>query len=182
MANVIQFGADSIDYDIKDATARSNIATIQSDITTINGDIDAVEGDVSALGTRVTTAEGNITTLQGTATNLQGQIDALQATSSNNFLKLPDGTMIQWSYISENSFTLDNGFLSATVNMSYAFINTSYTVMLTTARNGIAYLTSPVYESNKNGNQTRTTTSFAITAKGTSKSITVYWLAIGRWK
>lgn len=100
--------------------------------------------------------------------------------SGNGYCKLPDGTLIQWGQ--HSSFTLSNGVLSGTVSMSYSFVDTSFVVMITPQRNGIAYITTPVYEADANGNVTRTVDSFEIAAKGTNTNITISWLAIGRWK
>ena len=180
MADVSKISANSVEYTIKDATARSSISSIQSDINTINGDITAIEGDVSTLQGQMATAQGNISTLQNTATGLQNQINLLQTESANGYCKLPDGTMIQWGQAS--SFTLSNGILSATISMAQNFVGLNYSVMLTPQRNGIAYVTTPFYEANANGNVERTVNSFAIAAKGTNTNITVNWFAIGRWK
>lgn len=72
---------NDLTYNIKDATARSDIATIQGDITTIQGDITNLQGDVTTaqgditnLQGDVTTAQGDITTLQGDVTNLSGDL------------------------------------------------------------------------------------------------------------
>lgn len=100
--------------------------------------------------------------------------------SGSSYCKMPDGTLIQHGTTS--SFSLSGGLLLSTITMSYNFINTNYTVMLTPGRNCLGYLTSPICEGNAGANIERTTNSFVISAKGTNSNISVSWMAIGRWK
>lgn len=134
MADVSKISANSVEYTIKDATARSSISSIQSDINTINGDITAIEGDVSTLQGQMTTAQGNISTLQNTATGLQNQINLLQTESANGYCKLPDGTMIQWGTVTVSSPTItqiaSSGVYYSTISLTFpiAFVSKNYCV------------------------------------------------------
>ena len=101
--------------------------------------------------------------------------------SGSGYCKLPDGTLILWGTWS--SFSLSGNVMTATIQMSsaYSFVDTNYCVMLTPARNCIAYLDG-LTEGNTNGNIERTVNSFAVVGHGTNQNITINWLAIGRWK
>ena len=152
MADVSIITANGIDYNIKDSTARSNISTLQGNMSNAQNDIGELQTEVAGM-----------------------------IASGTGYCKLSDGTLIQ--YGKQTSFSLsDNNIISATVTMGQAFIDTNYVVMLTAGRNSLAFLTLPFCEGNSGGNIVRTTTTFAIAAKGTSTNIDTYWLAIGRWK
>lgn len=182
MADVSKIGANGIEYDVVDSAARLGLQTANANISALRTDLTADEADIADLQSNMTTAQGDISALQSADTSLQTQINALKSTSASGYCKYADGTMIQWG--THSSFTLVNGVLTGIVQMNsnYPFINTSYSVMLTAQRNGIAYLSTPFFETNANGNVTRTVNSFAIAAKGTNTNITVNWFAIGRWK
>lgn len=189
MADVSKIGANGIEYDVCDTAARLGVQTANSNISSLRDDMTNDESDIADLQSAMTTAQGDITTLQGDVddlqaadTDLQDQINALKNTSASGYCKMPDGTLMQWGVLSV--FAQSGDVISGTVQLNSAlpFVNTAYTVILTPQRNCIAYLTSPIAESNSGGNVTRTTTSFAIVAKGTNANISVSWLAVGRWK
>lgn len=182
MADVSKFAANGIEYDVCDTAARLGVQTANSNISALRTDLTADEADIDDLQSKMTTARGDISALQSADTSLQTQINALKSTSASGYCKYADGTLIQWG--THSSFTSVNGILTGVVQMNsnYPFINTSYSVVLTPGRNCIAYITGLLCEGNQGGNITRTQTTFAVSAKGTTTNITINWLAIGRWK
>ena len=91
MADFNIFTANGVDYNCKDATARSglstansNIATLQGNVTTLQGKMTTAEGDIDNLESAMTTAQGNITALQTQANNLQGQLGDLFVVNGTN--------------------------------------------------------------------------------------------------
>lgn len=137
-------------------------------------------GALAGIGIGMVNTKQKTVELEGTWSIERGGEALFPYPSGGSYCKLPDGTLIQWGQVS--SFNLSSGVLSATVSMTQEFADLNYSVMLTAQRNGIAYLSTPFFEANANGNVTRTVNSFAIAAKGTNTNITVNWFAIGRWK
>ena len=100
--------------------------------------------------------------------------------SGNNYIKFPNGLLIQYGI---NSFTsLTNGILSTTITFGQSFVNTDFIVITTASRNGTAYITSVIGDCNASANITHTKTTAVISAKGTNVNCGFNWLAIGRWK
>ena len=95
MADVSKIGANGIDYKVKDAVARADIATANSNISSLTTDLETAEGNITSLGTRMTSAEGNID-------SLQSQINSL-VTGGTGYVKLPDGTMVCYGAKSADS-------------------------------------------------------------------------------
>lgn len=85
MADITQIAANGINYNIKDATARSDIATANTNISSLADDMETAEGNITSLGTRMTTAEGDIDTLEGKMTTAEGNISALQTAVNGMF-------------------------------------------------------------------------------------------------
>ena len=90
-------------------------------------------------------------------------------TSDGGYCKMGDGTLIQWGE------QTTSGLLTTYVNLSQAFKDTSFTVMVT-----------PIANSNSAGNITytsnNTTTNFSVGVNNASVVASFHWIAIGRWK
>ena len=85
MADITQIAANGINYNIKDATARSDIATANTNISSLADDMETAEGNITSIGTRMTTAEGDIDTLEGKMTTAEGNIALLQTAVGGMF-------------------------------------------------------------------------------------------------
>lgn len=86
---------NSVEYEIKDALARNEVATLDSELDTEKGKITTLQTTVSAHGGRLDTAESDITTLETQVSNLdlEGSDWELKAvyTSATETLNLTDG-------------------------------------------------------------------------------------------
>lgn len=185
MADVSKISANSVEYTIKDATARSSISSIQSDINTINGDITAIEGDVSTLQGQMATAQGNISTLQNTATGLQNQINLLQTESANGYCKLPDGTMMQWgtTEVTSGSMSAYANIYVATVTVVFPqrFVDGNYIITGSSKFGTGAELAFGQGATSATQASVRVW-DVAARVFSASDKLVVKWMAIGRWK
>ena len=101
--------------------------------------------------------------------------------SDTNYIKLPDGTMIQWGSVSGLAFNNSN-LLSGTVTLNQSFINSNYVITANPTSTGVnQYLfrlgVNPSSVSQFNWTLgTGDSASTSITGRGFS------WTAIGKWK
>jgi len=94
---------------------------------------------------------------------------ALSSGSADDYLKLPNGVLIQWG-----SITIPSGSYVANIDLSQTFIDrTKLSIHLTPVQSGTTW----------NVNYAATTTSnISIGRTPNTTASTYYWLAIGRWK
>lgn len=176
------FAADTEStYDIRlELTDDFSTSARDTDLSTAYTYINFGAGALAGIGLGMVNTKQKTVELEASWSIERGGEALFPYPSGGSYCKLPDGTLIQWGQVS--AFNLSSGVLSATVSMTQDFADLNYSVMLTPQRNGIAYVTTPFFEANANGNVTRTVNSFAIAANGTNANITVNWFAIGRWK
>lgn len=158
MADVSIITANGINYNIKDATARTDITSLQGDMTDAQGDIISLQGDM-------TTAQGNITALQ---TQVSGLV-----TGGSNYVKLADGTMLEWGTGSASHAS--SGVLTQSVSFPQAFYATPCVVI------GLA-AGEPEYENVSAAPSTSGFTASTYSSYSGGNTIYFAWFAIGRWK
>lgn len=99
--------------------------------------------------------------------------------SDSKYIKLPDGTLIQWG-----TGYFSTGLTSSAVKvpLQVAFVDENYNVQLTKSANG--HTITNLVLANASGNSQKETDGFYVTGYMSTTSYTKYfdWLAIGRWK
>ena len=102
---------------------------------------------------------------------------------SNDYVKLPDGTLIQWGEVSLKKIGADEGYttsVSTAVQLPISFKDTQYKTFLTSqggvlnARVMISVLV--------NTNAKMTVTGFYTLDRSGADELKYNWIAIGKWK
>lgn len=118
MADVTQIAANGINYNIKDATARTALETAASNISNLADDMDNAEGDISTLQGQMTTVSGKVTTLEGKMTTAEGNISSLQSRTSaleaNVVATIPNGANLN-SYVNVGKYGITQNSVAASL-------------------------------------------------------------------
>lgn len=178
MADITKISANGIDYNIKDATARSSISTINTTMSGLEGDVETAEGNITSLGTRMTTAESDIDTLEGKMTTAEGNITDLQsrttALEANVSATIPNGANLN-NYVNVGKYGIIQNSVAASLYncpSSYAGLLIVWNANGTSATSPTTWYYVAQEYSDINGNVWRR-------VGGTGSTTTVTWEA---WK
>ena len=178
MADITQIAANGINYNIKDATARADVATANGNISNLADDVDTAEGNISALQGQMTTANGKITTLEGKMTTAEGNISSLQTRTSaleaNVSETIPNGANLN-NYVNVGKYGIIQNSVAASLYncpSSYAGLLIVWNANGTSATSPTTWYYVAQEYSDINGNVWRR-------VGGTGSTTTVTWEA---WK
>ena len=108
-----------------------------------------------------------------------GSIEKVSTTGGAGYVKLPDGTMIQWGEIYSPSIAA-NSSGTATITFPVPFADATYVLMTQVVKTSIPALRSACI-----ADTGKTVSSASINLQnnyGAASSLTVWWSAYGRWK
>lgn len=179
MADVSIIAANGVDYNIKDATARSGLTTANSNITTLQSNMTTAQSNISSLQSSMSTANGKISTLESkVASMIEG---------GAGYCKMSDGTMLQWGTVNITSGTFTQYASSpfyifvASITFPKSFYGTA-TIVSGSSRFSTGAEFGIGQGATSSGAVSVRCMDISARVMSASEKLVIKWMAVGRWK